>query len=109
MVEYYKQGVQYLAPVTITEDNKEIVLSVSDEEFENHKLEYHDSQRVLAELLLDRPVTFRSYSRIKKRDVTVKVLCSLVYRVCRVHFVDCGIYHIFYRTSANQRYGFQSL
>ena len=109
MVEYHKQGVQYLAPVTITEDNKEIVLSVSDEEFENHKLEYHDSQRVLAELLLDRPVTFRSYSRIKKRDVTVKVLCSLVYRVCRVHFVDCGIYHIFYRTSANQRYGFQSL
>jgi len=78
VVEYYKQGVQYLAPVTITEDNKGIVLSVSDEEFENHKLEYHDSQRVLVELLLDRPVTFRSYSKIKKRDVTVKVLCSLV-------------------------------
>jgi len=89
--------VQYLAPVTITEDNKEIVLSVSDEEFENHKLEYHDSQRVLIG---------------QHRDVAVKVLVLVrwFYRVCRVHFVDCGIYRkLFYITSANQRYGIQSL
>ena len=31
VIKYHKQDVQYLAPVTITEDNKEIALSVSDE------------------------------------------------------------------------------
>ena len=85
MVEYYKQGVQYLAPVTITEDNKGIVLSVSDKEFENHKLEYHDSQRVLVELLLDRPVTFRSnpllHSPINKLSRTYPHAFSQLYEV----------------------------
>lgn len=57
MIEYHKQDVQYLAPVMITEDNKEIALSVSDEEFDNNKLDYRDRSKG-AYWAVFRPITF---------------------------------------------------
>lgn len=69
VVKYHKQGVQYLAPVTITEDNKEIALSVSDEEFDNNKLDYRDRSKG-AYWAVFRPFTFE----YKGKKVTDRVL-----------------------------------
>ncbi|MDI6886866.1 MAG: hypothetical protein QMD22_11120, partial [archaeon] len=69
VIKYHKQGVQYLAPVTITEDNKEIALSVSDEEFDNNKLDYRDSSKG-AYWAVFRPITFE----YKGKKVTDRVL-----------------------------------
>ena len=60
---------QYLAPVTITEDNKEIALSVSDDEFDNNKLDYRGSSKG-AYWAVFRPITFQ----YKGKKVTDRVL-----------------------------------
>lgn len=69
VIKYHEQGVQYLAPVTITEDNKEIVLSVSEEEFENNRLGYRDRSGG-AYWAVFRPISFK----YKGRKVTDRVL-----------------------------------
>lgn len=69
VIKYHKQDVQYLAPVTITEDNKEIALSVSDEEFDNKKLDYRDRSKG-AYWAVFRPITFE----YKGKKVTDRVL-----------------------------------
>ncbi len=69
VIKYHKQGVQYLAPVTITEDNKEIALSVSDDEFDNNKLDYRGSSKG-AYWAVFRPITFQ----YKGKKVTDRVL-----------------------------------
>ncbi len=72
VVKYHENGVQYLAPVTITEDNKDIALSVSDEEFENNKLDYRDRSGG-AYWAAFRPITFKYKSRkITDRAMVVK-------------------------------------
>jgi len=72
VIEYHKQGVQYLAPVTITEDNKGIALSVSDEEFDNNKLEYCDSSKG-AYWAVFRLITFQYNGRkVTDRALVVK-------------------------------------
>ncbi|MEA2076261.1 MAG: hypothetical protein U9O85_11175 [Euryarchaeota archaeon] len=83
MIKYHKQGVQYLAPVTITEDNKEIALSVSDDEFDNNKLDYRGSSKG-AYWAVFRPITFQ----YKGKKVTDRVLVvkSETKRLKRVHF-----------------------
>jgi hypothetical protein len=62
VIKYHEQGMQYLAPVTITEDKREIALSVSDEEFKNNKLDYRDSSKG-AYWAVFRPITFEYNGR----------------------------------------------
>lgn len=69
VIRYHEKGVQYLAPVTITEDRKEMVLSVSDEEFENNKLGYRDRSKGTYYAVF-RPITFE----YKGRKITDKAL-----------------------------------
>lgn len=69
VIKYHKQGVQYLAPVTITEDKKGIALSVSEVEFDNNKLDYCDRSKG-AYWAVFRPITFE----YKGKKVTDRVL-----------------------------------
>jgi transposase len=71
VIKYHKQDVQYLAPVTITEDNKEIALSVSDDEFDNNKLAYRDRSKG-AYWAVFRPITFKLKNDRKSREKAIK-------------------------------------
>ncbi|MFQ6052481.1 MAG: IS1634 family transposase [Candidatus Hydrothermarchaeota archaeon] len=62
VIKYHEKGVQYLAPVEITEERKEIVLSVTEGEFEKHKLDYKDRSKGTYWGVF-RPITFKYNSR----------------------------------------------
>ncbi|MFQ6063684.1 MAG: hypothetical protein ACE5J9_11000 [Methanosarcinales archaeon] len=69
VIKYHERGVQYLAPVEITDERKEIVLSVPEEEFEKHKLDYKDRSKGTYWAIF-RHITFK----YKSRMITDKVL-----------------------------------